>query len=115
GFQTVAPDERGWMWSDQLHFWLGNWSGLFQGLEATWLRFYDAEGHLIPCKSEAEERRAEDEKKRAEDERAKAEAAQRLADDADARADRERRRAEAAEQELALLKARVTELERRGA
>jgi Uma2 family endonuclease len=115
GFQTVAPDERGWMWSDQLHFWLGNWSGLFQGLEATWLRFYDAEGHLILCKSETEELRAEEEKKRAEDERGKAEAAQRRADDADARADRARRRAEAAEQELTLLKARVAELERRGA
>jgi len=115
GYVEITPDERGWMWSDQLRLWLGKWSGLFQGLEATWLRFYDAEGHLILCRSEAEEQRAEEEKRRAEDEHAKAEAAQRRADEADARAERERRRAEAAEQELALLKARLAELEKRGA
>lgn len=113
-YKELVADERGWMWSDQLTFWLGNWSGLFQGLEATWLRFYDAEGLLIPCKSEAEQQRAEEEKRRADAERANAEAAHRRAEEAEARADRENRRAEAAEQQLALLKARVAELEKSG-
>jgi Uma2 family endonuclease len=79
GYGEIVPDKRGWMWSEQLHLWLGRWTGEFQGLDATWLRFYDQEGKLVLLEAEAM-----------------------------------RQRAESVEQELALLKARIAELERRG-
>ncbi|MBI2875999.1 MAG: Uma2 family endonuclease, partial [Candidatus Tectomicrobia bacterium] len=83
GYQPIRPDERGWLWSEQLGLWLGRWEGKFQGFQATWLRFYTAEGRLVFVAAEAEEQRAEV----------------------------ERQRAELAEAEVARLRARLAELE----
>ncbi len=58
-YQELVTDERGWIWSNVLQLWLGTWMGEFQGLQATWLRFYDAEGKLILHQGEAEHQRAE--------------------------------------------------------
>ncbi len=54
-YQCVAPDSRGWLWSEQLQLWLGKWSGEYLGQEAVWLRFYDAAGNLVPTRAEAAE------------------------------------------------------------
>jgi hypothetical protein len=70
--------------------WLGPWEGEHSGDRAVWLRFYDADGVLVPTGFEAERQRAEAERRRAE---------------------AERRRAEASEAELARLRARLAELE----
>ena len=32
--------------------WLGTWKGISDGHEATWLRFYDREGRLLPTGEE---------------------------------------------------------------
>jgi hypothetical protein len=32
--------------------WLGTWRGQYQGFDAVWLRFYDAEGRLVPAQAE---------------------------------------------------------------
>jgi hypothetical protein len=37
--------------------WLGTWRGQYQGFEALWLRFYDADGRLVPTRAEAAEQR----------------------------------------------------------
>jgi hypothetical protein len=84
-YREMAPDDRGWMWSEQLGLWLGKWSGEFQGLDAVWLRFYDAQGQLVLLVEEASNLRAE----------------------------AERKRADAAEAEVTRLRARVAELEQR--
>jgi Uma2 family endonuclease len=89
-YKEMAADERGWMWSEQLGLWLGKWSGEFHGLDAVWLRFYDAQGQRILLPAESEKERADRERKRAE-----------VAE----------QRAETAEQELARLKARLAEIE----
>jgi len=47
------------MWTEQLQLWVGTWEGVYLGEQATWLRFYDANGVLIPIPSEAERARAE--------------------------------------------------------
>ncbi|MBV9122371.1 MAG: Uma2 family endonuclease [Planctomycetes bacterium] len=54
-YQDLADDERGWMWSEVLQLWLGTWTGEYQGQQATWLRFYDTAGQLIPLRAEAAE------------------------------------------------------------
>ena len=105
-YQAMIPNERGWLWSDVLQLWLGNWAGEYQGQQGIWLRCYDAKGQLIPLKAEAEQQRAEAEHLRAEAEQRRAEA-ERL------RAEAERQQAEAARAEVQRLKARLAELETR--
>jgi len=58
-YQALPPDSRGWLWCDQLQLWLGTWHGRVQGSEATWLRFFDADGNLLLTGEEAAQRRAE--------------------------------------------------------
>jgi Uma2 family endonuclease len=70
-YQPIQPNEHGWLWSEELHLWLGTWKGEYLRIEATWLRFYDANGQLAPIRAEAAEaeiaqlkaRLAEEEKK----------------------------------------------------
>jgi Uma2 family endonuclease len=52
-YHEATVNDRGWIWSRQLQLWLGTWTGEFQGISATWLRFYDADGHLVLLESEA--------------------------------------------------------------
>lgn len=73
-YQAMVPSERGWLWSNVLQLWLGEWVGEYQGQRGTWLRFYDSNGQLVPIKAEAEQQRADAEQQRAE--AAKAELAQ---------------------------------------
>lgn len=47
-YAPIPPDERGWLWSGELKLWLGPWAGAIQGEEAVWLRYYNAEGKLLP-------------------------------------------------------------------
>ena len=54
-YQDIAPDARGWLWSETLQMWLGPWTGEYLGQNATWLRLYDKAGNLVPIKSEAVE------------------------------------------------------------
>jgi Uma2 family endonuclease len=94
-YEAIPPNERGWLWCEELQLWLGTWEGAFQGNHATWLRFYDPNGELVMIEGEAERRRAEAQHQRAEAERQRAEA--------------ERQRAEALEAELARLRAQLAE------
>ena len=98
-YHAIPPDARGWFWSEQLRLWLGTWYGTVDGREETvWLRFYDADGLLVPMPSEAANERAEiaDERAEAAVERAEAEYQ---------RAKTERERRESAEAEIARLRA----------
>ena len=44
GYQAMAPDAHGWIWSPVLHLWIGRWEGRYRRDQTTWLRFYDLEG-----------------------------------------------------------------------
>jgi len=120
-YEPIEANERGWLWSDQLGLWLGRWEGTYLNEEATWLRFYDGEGVLVPTFGEAERQRAEQERQRAEQERQRAEQERRRArqerqrarqerqraEQERQRAEQERQRAERAEAELARLQERL--------
>jgi Uma2 family endonuclease len=90
-YRQLRPNARGWLWSEELGLWLGTWHGKYLGPPATYLRFFDADGQLVPLESEAEKARAEE--------------AQARADAAQAQAGEARARAQAAEEEIARLKA----------
>mgnify|MGYP001558566322 FL=1 len=54
-YQPIEPNERGWLWCEQLQLWLGTWEGSYLETEACWLRFYDKDESLVPFKAEAVE------------------------------------------------------------
>jgi Uma2 family endonuclease len=108
-YQPMIPNERGWLWSNVLQLWLGNWTGEYQGQRGTWLRCYDSKGQLIAIWGEAEKQKAEAEHLRAEAEQRRAETERQRAKAEQERAETEKQRADAAEAELARLKALLTE------
>jgi len=75
-YVELEPDAEGRLWSEELDVWLGNWHGQFQRVTATWLRFYDEEGVLVPTLAEAEAQRADREAWRAKLEAHRAKAAE---------------------------------------
>lgn len=68
GYVAIKPDQRGWLWSEELGLWLGAWKGMVMGLaeEHTWVRFYDRDGALVRLPEEAERERAEIEREQKE-------------------------------------------------
>lgn len=99
-YQPIQPNERGWLWCEQLKLWLGLADSTYSGKEALYLRFFDEAGNLVPTAAEAAE-------KRLDEAQLTVQAAQQRAEAERARAETERTRAEAAEAELLKLKAQV--------
>lgn len=71
-YRPIQPNEKGWLWSEQLQLWLGLWDGVYLNRDTTWVRLYTKDGVLIPTNTE----RAEEERRRAEEERRRADALQ---------------------------------------
>lgn len=65
-YEPITPDERGWLWSEQLQLYLGAWRGLYLGEEHTWPRFYWPDGTLVLLPDEAATQRADTEQQRAD-------------------------------------------------
>lgn len=65
-YQSIAANERGWLWSESLQLWVGLWSGTVLRNQTLWLRFYTPEEQLVLTPAEAERQRAEAEHQRAE-------------------------------------------------
>ncbi|MFB2835175.1 Uma2 family endonuclease [Floridanema evergladense] len=86
------------IWMPQLQLGLGLWWGEYQGINRSWLRWYDDSGNWILTSTEREalaQTQLEVERVRADAERERAEAERARADAEQARADAERKRAEA--------------------
>lgn len=66
-YEELKPNEKGWLYSEELGVWLGKWQGGFKRLKAAWLRFYTENKELVPIYEEFESKRAEVEAKRAEE------------------------------------------------
>jgi hypothetical protein len=60
GYRALKPNEHGWLWSEELGVWLGEWQGEYERVDAVWLRFYTSDGRLTPTgeEAQAEARRA---------------------------------------------------------
>jgi Uma2 family endonuclease len=99
-YEPLARDDAGRLPVPSLGLMLGLWQGGFRGIDATWLRWMDAAGELLPLPLEKAQAQAE----RAEQAAA---IARREAEDAELRAAAEKQRADAAEAELARLRAQL--------
>ena len=65
-YQIIMPDERGWLWSEQLKLWLGAADYRFTGAETVkTLRFFKLDGRCLPTEAEVQARRAEEQTARA--------------------------------------------------
>jgi len=93
-------------WFDLVGLGLQVWRGVFEQLEADWLRWCDQAGKLIPLGEE----RAEQERQRAEQERQRAEQEHQRAEQERQRAEQQHQRAERAEQRMARLKDQLRQL-----
>lgn len=51
-YQEIPPNERGWLWSEELGAYLGVWQGDYRGRHYRWLRLYDQAGNLVPTREE---------------------------------------------------------------
>jgi Uma2 family endonuclease len=112
-YEDLVPNERGWLWSEELQAWLGTWKGLYRrSTPGVWLRLFDADGRLILTFDEKSQQFAQEEQQRAveADQRAveadqRAVEADQRAVGADQRAVEADQRAVAAEEEVARLRA----------
>ncbi len=87
-YQSLVPNERGWLWCETLGFWLGTWEGIVDRETAVWVRFYDESGNLVPLPEEAAQQQAETAQQQAETAQQQAETAQQQAEHERQRADR---------------------------
>lgn len=54
-YTEIEPDERGWLWSQELELWVGTWWGEYLDRPNLWVRFFDADGNLVLTGREAAE------------------------------------------------------------
>lgn len=122
-YVPLRPNDRGWLWCQELNLWLGLWQGPFLQTVAIYPRFFDGDGNLVPISAEASEARrqeaedrrhhAEELRQEAEDRRQEAEARLHAAERARQTAEAGRRAEEKARHELeARLTAMQDELDR---
>lgn len=60
-YEPVPPNEKGWVWSEELNLFLGVWDGPFQGISQPYLRFFHADGQLVLKGDEFEQKARETE------------------------------------------------------
>ncbi len=106
--ELLLPNNR--LWFEQAGLGLGLWSGVYNGIEGQWLRWYDGQDNWIETHEEREQRerrarqqaeqREQRERRLAEQERQRAKRADRQVKQEQQRAEQEYRRAEQAEQRI---------------
>jgi Uma2 family endonuclease len=101
-YEPVTPDAHGALPSVQLGLRLVRWQGVYDGIEALWLRWATPDGTLLPTDTED----AEQAEQRADE-------AEQRADEAEQRADEAEQRADDAENRAAALQAELEEYRRR--
>ena len=97
-YQPLPANAEGRIYLEQVDLWIGTAECVVQGQEGVWLRFFDADGRMVPMKSEAEESRADAAEVRAEKEAALKKKEALRADREAIRADAEAAKAKVAEE-----------------
>ena len=116
-YQPLSANERGWLWSEELQLWVGEWYGTIARETTLWLRFYTADGDLVLTKAEIAQRQAilakelaEIAEQRAGEAEQRAGEAEQRAGEAEQRANQETAARQAAEAEAAALRAELARL-----
>ncbi|MDM8518829.1 Uma2 family endonuclease [Anaerolineales bacterium HSG6] len=106
-YQSIQPNEKGWLWLTELDLWLGlaDYTIIPNTPPLPVLRVFDKNGNLIPSPTDTESQQAIIERLRAEEAREQTKQAQLLAEKLKKRATAAEKRADTAELEIARLKA----------
>ncbi|MBN3921669.1 Uma2 family endonuclease [Nostoc sp. NMS4] len=75
-YQPIAVNAQNQLVSQSLGLGLQLWQGSYKGIDATWLRWANLAGELLPTPEEKERQRAEQERQRAEQESQRADNAE---------------------------------------
>ncbi|NEO11549.1 MAG: Uma2 family endonuclease [Moorea sp. SIO3F7] len=95
-YQPIEPNQQNQLVSQALGLSLVRWHGDYHGIEATWLRWANLDGELLPTSEE----KAEQERQRADQQQQRAEQQQQRAEQQQQRAEQQQQRAEQAESQL---------------
>ncbi|CAN1209495.1 Putative restriction endonuclease domain-containing protein [Tumidithrix helvetica PCC 7403] len=109
-YQPLVPNEKGWLWSETLGFWLGTWEGTVGRDPCIWLRFYDQAGNLVLLPEEAAQLKADEAELKANEAELKANEAELKANEAKQKADEAERKVIEAKRRAERLAARLLEL-----
>jgi len=109
-YEPLQPDAAGRFISQALALALVRWTGVYKGVETTWLRWATLAGDLLLTDEEQAVQRLEDERQQVQQERARAEQERARAEQECARAEQERARAEQECARAERLAARLREL-----
>jgi Uma2 family endonuclease len=83
-YMSIVPNQKGWLWSNVLGYYIGYWEGAISNKWRNWLRFYDTDENLVLLFDEKEKfkaKQAEDKAKQAEDKAKQAEDKAKQAED----------------------------------
>jgi len=109
-YHALLPNEHGWLWSEELQMWLGEWEGEYEREFSVWLRFYNREGKLAPTCEEAQAALRREAETRVADAESRAAQEAALRRDAETRAAQEVQARRSAEAEVARLRAELARL-----
>ncbi len=85
-YQPIEPNQQNQLVSEALGLSLVRWHGEYNGIEATWLRWANLDGELLPTSEERadqQQQRADQQQQRAEQERQRADQQQQRAEQAE--------------------------------
>jgi Uma2 family endonuclease len=105
-YKKQQPNAQGHFWIPELDLFLGVWAGARLSTESDWLRWWDAQGQMLPWAAA----QVDQEQQRTAQERHRADAAESQVNQAQQQAEQERQRADAATQKAAALAAKLREL-----
>jgi Uma2 family endonuclease len=112
-YQQQQPNAQGHFWIPELNLFLGVWAGERLSSESNWLRWWDAQGQLLPWAAEQveqERQRADVAEQQVTQAQQQVTQAQQQVTQAQQQAEQERQRADVSAQKAAALAAKLREL-----
>ena len=103
--ELILAEPRVWM--PEIQLGLGIWQGTFEGLERSWLRWYDANGSWIPTPTEQQRQQKELAQQQAEQARQEAEQQRQEKEQAQQQTEQQRQQKELAQQRAERLAERL--------
>ena len=103
--ELILAEPRVWM--PEIQLGLGIWQGTFEGLERSWLRWYDANGSWIPTPTEQQRQQKELAQQQAEQARQEAEQQRQEKEQAQQQTEQQRQQKEQAQQRAERLAERL--------
>ena len=114
-YAALIPNERGWLWCEEMQLWLGAHFGTTDDWAEYFPRFFDPAGNLVLTGEEAANAELDLQRNYAEEQKQNADEQRRNAEEQERNADEQKQRADKADAEIAILRERLALLEKAAA